>query len=119
MLARYTARRRARYLRLVPARTREGVFPGTKDPLPPLLTPVEAVRVLRLDVVTSQEGEERARTLPDALMSLNHLVRIGHLLPKTIGKSRVFARDDVLRLVVEGAPMNFGKFELDNNLPPL
>ena len=119
MLARHTARRRARYLRLVPAIPREGVFPGTRDPLPPLLTSTEVVAVLRLRVVTSKEGDEHERTLVGGMKSLDDLVRQGHLVPRAIGKSRVFARDDVLRLVNEGPPCNFGKFELDNGLPPL
>lgn len=119
MLARYTARRRARYLRLMPARAREGVFPGTKDPLPPLLTSAETVRVLRLDLVVKEDGTERARTLTDAMKSLDHLVRVGHLVARSVGRCRGFSRDDVLRLVCEGPPMNFQQFELDNNLPPL
>lgn len=74
-------------------------FPGTSEPIPPLLTPSETVRVLRLDVLTTANGSEKPRTLPDALKSLDHLVRTGRLSPLRLSKSRTFARGDVLGLI--------------------
>lgn len=74
-------------------------FPGTTELIPLLLTPSEAVRVLRLDMLTTADGSEKRRTLPDALKSLDHLVRTGRLSPLRLSKSRTFARSDVLGLI--------------------
>lgn len=77
----------------------EACFPGTTELIPPLLTPSETVRVLRLDVLTTADGSQKPRTLPDALKSLDHLARIGRLSPLRLSKSRTFARGDVLGLL--------------------
>lgn len=81
-------------------------FPGTLEPLPALLTPSEAARVLRLDVVTKpargkQTATEDRRDLADALKSLDHLARRGLLKPRRFGKSRTYSRDDVLQLIAD------------------
>ena len=74
-------------------------FPKTNDPIPALLTGLEAARVLRLDVVADGDGEETIRAPGDQIRSLGHLVRQGQLKPRQFGKSRTYARDDVLRLI--------------------
>ena len=74
-------------------------FPGTSDPIPPLLTPIEAVRVLRLDVVTTKDGDLETRAPGDALRSLRRLP----LSPRRFNKSNTYARDDVLRLIADGS----------------
>jgi hypothetical protein len=74
-------------------------FPGTARPIPPLLTPAEVVRILRLDVLTKGDGTEKRRALPDAIKSLDHLCRTRKLHPICLSKSRTFSRDDVLALV--------------------
>ena len=75
-------------------------FPGTSDPLPPLLTPIEAVKVLRLDVITSKDGELKPRAPGDALKSLRRLP----LTPRRFSKSNTYCRDDVLRLIATATP---------------
>ena len=74
-------------------------FPGTSDPIPPLLTPIEAVRVLRLDVVSNKDGAIEVRAPGDALKSLRRL----SLTPRRFNKSNTYSRDDVLRLIADGA----------------
>lgn len=75
------------------------VFPGSSTPLPPLLLPIEAAKVLRLDVLTQPNGTEKKRATGDALKSLDHLVRTRRLQPRRFGKSRTFAARDVLALI--------------------
>ncbi|MDY7107980.1 MAG: helix-turn-helix domain-containing protein [Planctomycetota bacterium] len=79
-------------------------FPGTTEPVPPLLTPLEAVRLLRLDLRTLPDGTEEIREPADALKSLDHLCRQGRLTPIRIGKCRRFARAELLRLIEERGP---------------
>ena len=71
-------------------------FPGTSDPIPPLLTPIEAIKVLRLDVVTNGSGETELRAPGDAIRTLRRLP----LTPRKFGKSNTYSREDVLRLIV-------------------
>ena len=75
-------------------------FPSTSEPVPALLTPAETVRILRLDVVSRKDGTEEVRALGDALRSLDRLVGTKRLMPRRFGKSRTFARQDVLGLTL-------------------
>ena len=77
-------------------------FPGTTEAVPACLTPVETVRLLRLDVVSRPDGTEEVRALGDALRSLDRLVEKKRLMPRRFGKSRTYARQDVLDLIVAG-----------------
>jgi len=77
-------------------------FPSSTEPVPPLLTPLETVRLLRLDLRTLPDGIEETREPADSLKSLDHLCRKGLLKPRRIGKCRRFARAEVLRLIEEG-----------------
>ncbi len=79
-------------------------FPGTTDPLPSLLTALEACKVLRLDVVANGDGAETVRAPGDAIRSLRHLVRTKQLKPRHFGKSQTFSRADILRLIRDGPP---------------
>ncbi len=79
-------------------------FPGTVEVVPACLTPTEAVRLLRLDVLSRPDGTEEARSLGDALRSLERLVGSKRLHPMRFAKSRVFARDDVLGLILATPP---------------
>lgn len=88
-------------------------FPGTTEPIPPLLTPLEAARILRLDVVNDGDGQERRRAPGDALASLDYLVRRGVLAARRFGKSRTYSRDDVLRLIREGARASGARSETE------
>ena len=74
-------------------------FPGTSDHIPPLLTPIEAIKVLRLDVYTTKDGDIETRVPGDALRSLRRLP----LSPRQFNKSNTYCRDDVLRLIADGA----------------
>ena len=78
-------------------------FPNGGAVIPPLLTPVETVRLLRLDVVTKPDGTEELRATGDALRSLDRLVSQNKLRPLKLGKSRTFARRDVLNLISSGS----------------
>ena len=71
-------------------------FPGTNDQIPVLLTPREAIKLLRLDIVTNGDGEERVRAPADALRSLR---RIAGLTPRNFGRSFTYARSDLLKLI--------------------
>ncbi len=75
------------------------VFPGSAEPLPPLLTALETCKLLRLDVVTNGDGQETPRAPADSIRSLRHLVRTKQLAPRHFGKSQTYARDDLLRLI--------------------
>lgn len=75
-------------------------FPSTSEPVPVLLTPVETVRLLRLDVVSKKDGTEEVRALGDALRSLDRLVGQRRLKPRMFSKCRTFARQDVLGLIL-------------------
>lgn len=74
-------------------------FPHTNNPIPPLLTGLEAVRLLRLNVVANADGQETPRAPGDGIRSLGRLVRSGQLVPRQFGKSQTYARDAVLRLI--------------------
>ena len=76
-------------------------FPGGDDRIPVLLTPLEAVRLLRLDIATNGDGEVTIRAPADAIRSLRRLVTKGLLRPHRFTKSCTFSRDDVLRLIRE------------------
>ena len=76
------------------------MFPGSTEVVPACLTPSETVRLLRLDVVSRPDGTEEIRSLGDALRSLERLVGSKMLLPRRFGKSRVFARQEVLDLIL-------------------
>ena len=75
-------------------------FPGSVERVPACLTPAETVRLLRLDVLSRPDGTEERRAFGDALKSLERLIGNKRLLPRRFGKSRVFARDDVLNLIL-------------------
>ena len=75
-------------------------FPSTTEPVPVLLTPVETVRLLRLDVVSRKDGTEEVRALGDALRSLDRLVGQSRLRPRMFSKCRTFARQDVIELIL-------------------
>ena len=75
-------------------------FPGSTESVPACLTPAETVRLLRLDVLSRPDGTEEIRAIGDALRSLERLVGSNRLHPRRFGKSRVFARDDVLDLIL-------------------
>lgn len=82
--------------------TRLEVFPGSQI-VPPLLTPLEAVKLLRLDIITRPDGTTDERNPEDSLKTLDHLVRKGLLHPRRFGKSRCFSRRELLALI-DGAP---------------
>ena len=71
-------------------------FPGGRDLIPALLTPTEAVRVLRLDIVTNGDGEVTIRAPADSLRSLR---RIPGLHPHRFAKGYTYSRSDLLRLI--------------------
>jgi len=48
-------------------------FPDDGRIIPPLLTPAETVRVLRLDVLSKPDGSEEVRALGDALRTLDRM----------------------------------------------
>ena len=77
-------------------------FPGTTEAVPACLTPVETVRLLRLDVVSRPDGTEEVRALGDALRSLDRLVGTKRLVARRFGKSRTFSRQDVIDLIIAG-----------------
>lgn len=87
------------------------VFPGG-EAVPPLLTPVETCRLLRLDVNGDQERSE-----VDALKSLDHLVRKKLLQPRRFSKCRTFSRDEVLRLIAgrDSVPASESPADPDDN----
>ncbi len=66
--------------------------------VPPFLTPAETVELLRLDVVSQRDGSTRKRELADAVKTLDRLCRRGVLTGIRLGKSRVYARDQVLAI---------------------
>ncbi len=78
-------------------------FPNGGGVIPPLLTPVETVQILRLDVVTKTDGTEELRAIGDALRSLDRLISQNKLRPLKLGKSRTFARHEVLELISSGS----------------
>ncbi len=102
-----SARSRSSIVESVPApgvpALRLEYFPDGRGPVPPLLTSLEVVELLRLDRVT-RDGHEARREPADALKSLDHLVRHGKLIPRQFSKCRTFARDDVLALI-DGADL--------------
>ena len=59
----------------------------------PVLTAPEAVRYLRLDILTKPDGTEHRREMADAIKSLDHLVRNGRIPYIRLGKNRRFPRD--------------------------
>ena len=74
------------------------VFPGG-EAVPPLLTPVETVKLLRLDVNGDQERSE-----VDALKSLEHLIRTKRLRPRRprgfdYQQARQIVRPDLVRVL--------------------
>ena len=77
------------------------VFPDGR-PVPPLLTPLEVVKLLRLDILTRPGGAEEQREPADALKSLDHIVAKGRLRPRRFGKSRTYSRDECLHLIASG-----------------
>ena len=78
-------------------------FPDDGSIVPPLLTPAETARILRLDIVSKPDGTEEARALGDALRSLDRLMGQGKLTPRRFGKSRTYARQDVFDLILAGS----------------
>ena len=78
-------------------------FPGTTEPVPACLTPVEVVRMMRLDVVSKPDGTEETRALGDGLRSLELLVSKGLLTPRRFCKSNRFSRQDVISVIL-GSP---------------
>jgi len=77
-------------------------FPGTTEPVPLLLTPLETARLLRLDVLTRPDGTLKEREPADAIKSLDHLVARTGLQPRRFGKSKTFVRDEVFDLIRRG-----------------
>ena len=71
-------------------------FPGGRDLIPPLLTGLEAARLLRLDVAVDADGVESPRAPADALRSLR---RVDGLRPHKFAKSSTYSRSDLLRLI--------------------
>ena len=78
-------------------------FPNGGGVIPPLLTPGETIQLLRLDVVTKTDGTEELRAIGDALRSLERLVSQKKLRPLKLGKSRTYARHEVLELISSGS----------------
>ena len=76
-------------------------FPNSTIPLPPLLTSLETVKLLRLDIRVDRDGSEGLRAPGDSLRSLDRLVSQGHLQPRRFGKYKTFSREAILRLIEE------------------
>ena len=74
-------------------------LPGTDQPVPPLMTAVEAVKFLRLDIISRADGSEKKRDMVDSLRSLDHLIRRGRIRPARVGKNRRFLRAELDRFL--------------------
>lgn len=78
-------------------------FPGSTEPVPMLLTALEAGAVLRLDTVTDAAGRTRERDSADVLKSIDYLVRRKRLVARRFGQCRTFLRSDVFGLIRGGS----------------
>ena len=67
-----------------------------------LLTPLEAAKLMRLDVLTRPDGTVKEREPADVIKSLDHLVTRTGLQPRRFGKSKTFVRDEVFDLIRRG-----------------
>ena len=76
-------------------------LPGTNQPVPALMTAPEAVRYLRLDILTKPDGSEHRREIADAVKSLDHLIRKGRIAYVRVGKNRRFPRAKLDRFIHE------------------
>ena len=65
----------------------------------PLLTAREAVRYLRLDILTKPDGTEQPREMADAMKSLDHLVRTRRIPSVRVGKNRRYLRSALDRFL--------------------
>ncbi len=66
-------------------------YAGTAEPVPAVLTAIEAARFLRLDAGRDQSA---------ALRALRRLVESKRLRPCRIGRVNCYARDELLRFII-------------------
>ena len=78
-----------------------GVSLGTDTLVPALMTAPEAVKYLRLDILTKADGSEHRREMADGIRSLDHLIRRCRIRPVRVGKNRRFLRIELDRFLHE------------------